>query len=70
MYLLYVASIFEVISTDETGLETVDVDNNVWEPLGSSTKDYWPIPVVPEPDTEATFKILSAATFSVGNLSV
>jgi len=38
-------------------------------PPDTSAKDNWPTPVVPEPDTDATFKNLSAVTFPVGNLS-
>jgi len=60
---------FEVKSTFVTELDTVCVWSKTWVPPASA-KDNWPTPVVPEPDTEATFKNLSAVTFPVGNLSV
>ena len=39
-------------------------------PPDTSAKDNWPTPVVPEPETDATFKNLSAVTFPVGNFNV
>ena len=39
-------------------------------PPDTSAKDNCPTPVAPEPDTESTFKNLSAVTFPVGNFSV
>ena len=39
-------------------------------PPDTSANDNCPTPVVPEPDTEATFKNLSAVTFPVGNFNV
>jgi hypothetical protein len=43
--------------------------NLTYSPLASA-KDNCPIPVVPDPDTEATFKNLSAVTFPVGKVKV
>ena len=38
-------------------------------PPDTSAKDNCPTPVAPEPDTESTFKNLSAVTFPVGNFN-
>ena len=62
-------SIPEVISTFAVPLDTVVVEIK-FNPPPASAKDNWPIPVVPEPDTDSTFKNLSAVTFPVGKVKV
>ena len=57
-------------STVATPVLTVVVDINSKAPPPASPKDNCPVAVVPEPDTEATFKTLSAVTFPVGNFKV
>ena len=51
-------------------VDTVVVSNFSKAPPPASAKSSCPIPVVPEPDTDATLKNFSAVTFPVGNFKV
>ena len=63
-------SILEVKSTEETPLDIFWVCKWINPPPPASAKDNWPTPVVPEPETDATFKNLSAVTFPVGKINL